>query len=671
MKTTLALLVACAAAIPASAHTLMPVPRTLQPASGRLTIDKGFAAAVDGACDGRARDALARALARLSDQTGIEWTESAGAASPRLMVRCDEAGSAMPSLGDDESYVLDVDAQHAALHAKTSTGAIRGVETVLQLVEGDRAGYFLPALHIDDAPRFPWRGLLIDVGRHFMPAEVIKRNLDGMAAVKLNVLHLHLTEDQGFRVETKKFPKLYQDGSDGLYYTQDQIRELVAYAAARAIRIVPEFDMPGHATSWLVGHPEIASAPGPYKIERHWGIFDPTMDPTREETYRILDGFLGEMAALFPDPYMHIGGDENNGKQWAANPQIQAFMKQHGLKDAHALQAHFNQRLSKILTKYHKQMVGWDEILHPDLPQTIVIQSWRGQKSLAEAARQGYRGLLSSGWYLDLVHPTRDHYLVDPLPPDMGLTPEQAARVLGGEAAMWAEFVGPQTIDSRVWPRLAAIAERLWSPADVRDVDDMYRRLDAESVRLESLGLQHETAQPVMLRRLAGSLHPGPLATLASLVEPVKNYRRPQLRPATQMMPLSRLVDAARPDSRAARAFARALDAFLGDPAHERERQALVATFTAWRDVRPAIDVTIDRAPALEEVRPLAADLADMGAVGIEAVTYLTNRTAPPEGWKDRVTARLAEAAKPKAELEWPALPAFRKLVDAAAAPAR
>jgi hexosaminidase len=653
-------------AAPAAAHTLMPVPRTLLLSGARLPIDRTFAAAVEGACDDRAKAAVGRAMRRLSERTGLEWT--AGTA-PRLTVRCDQAGAPQPALGEDESYTIDVAAEGAALHAKTSVGAIRGIETVLQLVDGDRGGYFLPGAHVEDAPRFPWRGLLIDVGRHFMPVDVIERNLDGMAAVKLNVLHLHLTEDQGFRVETKRYPELYQQGSDGLYYTQDQIRGLVTYAAARGIRIVPEFDMPGHVTSWLVSHPKLASAPGPYTIERHWGVFDATFDPTREETYTLLDGFLGEMAALFPDPYLHIGGDENNGKQWAANAQIQAFMKQHGLKDAHALQAHFNQRVSKILTKYRKQMVGWDEILHPDLPQTIVIQSWRGQKSLAEAARQGYRGLLSSGWYLDLIHRTRDHYLVDPLTTEMALTPEQSARVLGGEAAMWAEFVGPETIDSRIWPRLAAIAERLWSPADVRDVDDMYRRLDAESVRLEALGLQHETARGVLLRRLTGSLDPGPLTTLASLVEPVKNYRRPELRPASQMMPLTRLVDAARPDSRAARAFARAVDAFVADPAHDRERQTLAAALTAWRDVRPSIDVLIDRAPALEEARPLAADLADMGTIGLEAVTYLGSRTAPPDGWKDRAAARLAEAAKPKAELEWPALPALRTLIDAAAAP--
>jgi len=192
-------------------------------------------------------------------------------------------------------------------------------------------------------------------------------------------------------------------GSDGLFYTQEQAREIISYARERGIRVVPEFDMPGHATAWLVGHPELASAPGPYTIERGAGIFEPALDPTREETYKLLDGFLGEMAALFPDAYMHIGGDENTGKQWDRNPKIQEFMRAKGLKDNHALQTYFNQRLLKILQKNGKRMMGWDEIFQPDLPKDVVIHSWRGQKALAEAARKGYDGILSYGYYIDLI----------------------------------------------------------------------------------------------------------------------------------------------------------------------------------------------------------------------------------------------------------------------------
>src|SRR6185295_16801288 len=313
----------------------------------------------------------------------------------------------------------------AVLKAQTVVGVLRGLETFLQLLDGDRAGYFIPAVSIQDKPRFPWRGLLIDVGRHFEPLDVLKRNLDGMAAVKLNVLHWHLSEDQGFRVECKRYPRLHQMGSDGLYYTQDQVREVIAYARDRGIRVMPEFDMPGHVTSWLVGHPEFGSAPGPYQIERAAGIFRPVFDPTREELYKFLEGFFTEMAQLFPDDYMHIGGDENEGHQWTESPQIQAFMKAKEIKDNHSLQAYFNQRVSRILQKLGKKMIGWEEILHPDLPTDTVIHSWRGPKSLAEAARKGYDGILSAGFYIDLVFPTLQHFAVDPAAPDSNLSEQE------------------------------------------------------------------------------------------------------------------------------------------------------------------------------------------------------------------------------------------------------
>ena len=222
---------------------------------------------------------------------------------------------------------------------------------------------------------------------------------------------------------------------------------------------------------------------------------------------------------MFPDAYLHIGGDENEGKQWDRNPQIQAFMKEKGLKDNHALQAYFNQRMLKILQKHKKKMIGWDEILQPDLPRDVVIQSWRGPAALAEAAKKGYDGILSNGYYIDLMYPASQHYLADPIPANSTLTADEAKHILGGEATMWGEFVSPETIDSRIWPRTAAIAERLWSRRDVTDIDDMYRRLAAVSIELEELGLTHERNRQVLLRRLAQTKEIGPLETLVSVVD--------------------------------------------------------------------------------------------------------------------------------------------------------
>jgi hexosaminidase len=662
--------VCCPAVVFGQTHVLMPVPAEVAFGAGRLPVTPAFSAHVAGCRDARVEPAVLRALRRLQGRTGIEFatpvTPDASAAA--LVVECARAGGALPSLADDESYAIEVTDRQARLRAAEGTGALRGLETLLQLVSSDRAGAFVPAVRIDDRPRFRWRGLLVDAARHWMPVGVVKRNLDGMAGVKLNVLHWHLTEDQGFRVESRKYPKLHSLGSDGLFYTQDQIREVVAYAAARGIRVIPEFDMPGHVTSWLVGHPELAAAPGPYTIARTWGVFDAAFDPTREEVYRLLDGFLGEMAALFPDEYLHIGGDENEGKQWAANAAIQAFMKKQGLADAHALQAYFNRRVSAILRKHGKKMVGWDEILHPDLPKDIVVQSWRGQESLATAARQGYQGLLSNGWYLDLMETTARHYLVDPVPVGSTLTTEETARVLGGEACMWAEYVSPDTVDSRIWPRLGAVAERLWSPATVADVPDMYRRLAVLSVRLEELGLEHEKNVDALLRRLAGTTDIGPLRTLVDAVEPVQGYRRGRLRPATQMMPLTRVVDAARADSAVGRRVAALVDELLADaPAFRSGRAELEDLFTRWRDIRPSIDVVIDRAAGLHEMRPLAESFAALGVSGLQALAFLQVRVSPADDWRSAQLALSDRASQPVGEVVLSVAAPLRRLAVAAA----
>jgi hexosaminidase len=650
-------------------HNLMPVPASVRFNAGRLAVNNAFSIAARGQQDARLTSGIERFLRRIEGRTVLELPRglAADASAATFIVEAVAPGKTVPSVEEDESYTLEVSERQAVLKAPTTVGALRGLETVLQLLDSDRDGYFIPAVRIDDRPRFRWRGLLIDVARHFQPMEVLKRNIDAMAAVKLNVLHWHLTEDQGFRIESKKFPRLHTLGSDGNFYTQEQAREIINYARDRGIRVVPEFDLPGHATAWLVGHPELGSAPGPYTIERGAGIFEPALDPTREETYKFLDTFFAEMAALFPDAYLHIGGDENEGKQWDRNPQIQAFMKEKGIKDNHALQTYFNQRLLTLLKKHGKTMMGWDEIFQPDLPKEVVIHSWRGTKALAEAARKGYKSVLSAGYYIDLIFPTHQHYAVDPLPADSTLTEAEAANVLGGEATMWSEWVSPETIDSRIWPRTAAIAERLWSPRDVRDVEDMYRRLAVTSIRLEELGLTHEKNQAMMLRRLAGGRDTGALQTLVSVVEPVKEYRRYQQRKQTMLSPLTGLIDAARPDSDAARRFSASVDALLSDaPRFDDRAMQLRNTLMQWQAAGPELEALIDKSPGLHEARPLARDLSAMGTAGLEALSFLTRGVAAPVAWRDARLAMLDEAAKPKAALEFPVIPSLRQLIVAA-----
>jgi len=647
-------------------RNLMPVPASITFDNERLAVDESFKVATRGHSDARLQAAIFRFVKRLEGRTVLSLAPGLALDDQltTLIVHCEGPGKDIPSVDENESYRIDITRRQALLSAPTVVGAIRGLETVLQLLDADRGGYFLPGVKIQDQPRFPWRGLMIDVARHFEPIEVLKRNLDAMAAVKLNVFHWHLSEDQGFRVESKKYPKLHQLGSDGNYYTQEQIKDVIAYARDRGIRVVPEFDIPGHSTSWLVGYPELGSAPGPYTIERRPGIFEPALDPTREEVYKFLEGFLGEMAALFPDAYLHIGGDENEGKQWDRNPAIQAYMKQKGIKDNHALQAYFNTRLLKILQKNNKKMIGWDEILQPEIPKDVVIHSWRGTAALAEAARKGYDGILSNGYYIDLIQPASQHYVPDPLPADSTLTPEEAKHVLGGEATMWAEWVTHETIDSRIWPRTAAIAERLWSPRNVTDVNDMYRRLAVISLQLEELGLTHKKNQDMMLRRMLRSDDIGPLKTLVSIVEPVKEYRRYQQRPQTMLSPLTGVVDATTPDSEAARKFAWMVDAFLADaPRFQLYRSELGQMLADWQRSGAMLEPLIDRSPSLKEVKPLAANLSVLGETGLEALSYIKLGLPSTPEWRTQSLLKMDEAAKPYGALEFMVVPSVRKLI--------
>ncbi|MEN0123303.1 MAG: family 20 glycosylhydrolase, partial [Pseudomonadota bacterium] len=389
---------------------LMPWPaQVVQPAAGgALTLDRTLTLNISGDDLG---DAATRWRARIARQTGwLLLPQTGPAKAPTIDVTIARKVPATPRPDSDERYRLTVDAAGARLTANTRFGALRGMETVLQLIRNGPQGTTMPYLTIDDAPRFAWRGLLLDTARHYLPVEDIERQLDGMAAAKLNVLHWHLTDDQGWRFASARYPLLQEKASDGRYYSQAQMKAVVRYAAARGIRVVPEIDLPGHASAIAVAYPALLSAPGPYRMERHWGVFQPVLDPTRDATYAFVDGLVTELAAIFPDPYVHIGGDEVDDTQWRANPAIQDFMRKHRLADSHALQAWFNRRVATILGRHRRRMVGWDEIFHPDLPKSILIQSWRGQDALGLVARQGYRGILSTGFYLDQPQYTAYHY---------------------------------------------------------------------------------------------------------------------------------------------------------------------------------------------------------------------------------------------------------------------
>ena len=534
----------------------------------------------------------------------------------RLSIEAAALGAPVQALGEDESYTLAVTSSSVSLRAPNELGAMHGLETLLQLVEVRDGACVLQAVTIEDAPRFAWRGLHLDVSRHFEPVGVVKRQLDGMAAVKLNVFHWHLSDDQGFRAESKRFPRFTAVASNGEFYTQDQMREVVAYARDRGIRVVPEFDMPGHTTSWLLAYPEYGSGEHITSLPLTFGTPQAELDPSNEATLKMIDALVGEMGAIFPDAYFHIGGDETEGKGWLENPRIAAWMKKKGFAKPADVQAYFNQRLLQILTKHGKKMIGWDEILNPSLPKSIVVQSWRGEASLAAGAQQGYEGILSAPYYLDGQKTSAEMFLADPLPSDTKLTPEQQKLILGGEVCMWAEQLNQETVDSRIWPRTAAIAERFWSPQADRDTADMYRRLRRVSLELEDVGLTHISGPERMRRSIAGDAHPEALDVWASVLEPVSFGERYDGQKTDAYTSLDRLVDAVVADPPSRQEIALEVARVVESPMSPRGRlvaDRLRERFEAWQQASSWVLAQSARTPRLAMQARAPSSLAHWG----------------------------------------------------------
>jgi hexosaminidase len=655
---------------------LMPLPQSVKIESGFLVLDSHFHAGIDGSHDARLDEAMGRFVERLDRECGgirRAQADPAGNAANVLQLKVDGPGGAVQGVDEDESYRLTITPQSALLTAVTDVGAMHGMETLLQLITTQNGACQLPAVTIDDAPRFRWRGFMLDVSRHFETVDVIKRTIDGMTVAKLNVFHWHLSDDQGFRAESKKFPRFTEAASNGMFYTQEQMREVVAYARARGIRVVPEFDMPGHTSSWLLAYPEIGAGEDIRALPTVFGIPQAELDPSNEKTFKFLETFIGEMSEIFPDNYFHIGGDETAGKGWLENPHIVEFMKKQDLKTPADLQAYFNRRLMPILAKHGKRMMGWDEILNPALPKDIMIQSWRGEASLSQGAAQGFAGILSAPYYLDAQKTAAEMFLADPVPADTKLTADQQKLILGGEVCMWGEQIVPETVDSRVWPRTIAVAERFWSAQSDRDVADMYRRLRIASLELESVGLTHITGPEKLRRDLSNSVHPEALEVMASVIEPVSFGERYQGQHTDALSSLDRLVDAVVPDTPSREEIAREVEEALTP---ERIGDARVAElqlrkrFIAWQEAAPQIEGMAQRLPRLSDLQIRAMQLGELGTMGLEALAYLDEQAGAPAGWKEAQIAAIATAEKPSGLVRFVFLPAMRKIVEAASASA-
>ncbi|MCW5964532.1 MAG: family 20 glycosylhydrolase [Bryobacterales bacterium] len=623
---------------------LLPQPREWSASGGFLRIHNGFRTFHQGPVDPYVDQLLQRFADRLSLQSGIRFLAPRATHEHTALLRVEttETTPAYPDYGVDESYRLEVNTSQVVLRAAHGYGLGPGLETLLQLLETRSEGQGFPAIHVEDAPRFGWRGLQLDPVRHFQPVPLVKRQIDAMASVKLNVLHILFSNDQAFRIESKRYPKLHELGSEGQFYTQEEMRDLVEYARLRGIRVIPDFGVPTHIASWLVGYPELGSRPGPYTLIRSFGIFHPTFDPTRDETYEFLGNLFAEMATIFPDKYMHIGGDELTGKPWRENARIQRFMGSQGLRSIDDLQVYFTKRLLPLVEKNGKRAIGWDEILHPDLPPTILVQSWRGQQALADSVRRGNAGILSAGYYLDLMYPAGTHYSVDPRGgPAAELSASESARIYGGEACSWSEFISAENLELKLWPRLAAIAERLWSPAETQDVTSLYRRLTEVLDRLVWLGVDPKQVQERMLRRTLPAGTPlEPVRQWLVMFEPVKQYLRADSGDYTVFRPLNRMVDLLWPESLEAREFRLGV-AEATRSRHLAQLNAVRQRLLHWRANHGLALRAIEGSQLLVDGLPVALEADAAAALGLEAISWLSASQAPPATWVERARAHL------------------------------
>ncbi|NTZ86848.1 beta-N-acetylhexosaminidase [Burkholderia metallica] len=703
----------CVPTLAQASLPLMPVPKSLETADGSLAVRGAFGLNWHG-CNSTLLDRAGRRFQRDVDRlAGVDPDDTVG---PSLDIDCRSGDPAATADDGKEAYRLAIGTNGVQLRADGPTGVLRGLATLRQLIRHAGREVSLPLLTVDDAPRFAWRGIMIDVARHFMTVSTLKRQIDAMELVKLNVLHLHLSDNEAFRVESLRYPALQKSAADGRYYTQAEMRDLVAYAADRGVSIVPEFDLPGHTGAIVTAYPELGAG----RFDRHdpQSVMNVALDPANERTYRFVDRLLGEMATLFPDRYLHVGGDELGPKAWSDNPAIMAFAREKQLASPRALEAYFQARIRAIAAKYGKKTIGWDEVADlPDYGDTV-IQTWRTSNGISKVAEAGGKVIVSSGYYLDHQLPASAYYGVDPTDPGAfgitaqeadaarkisprvrhvvdgfvvaprpPLTPAQQRLILGGEAALWSEQVTDEMLDAKLWPVSAAIAERFWSPADVRDLDDMYARLFTTQNALRLLGLQDRGNRERMVARLAPD-RAGAVETLLDTVRPVQfighdRTKRAALagKPAGDRQASTGLADAAAIDTPLAHRF-------LGDVQRlvngDRSRAApLEAQLRIWRD-NPTLyrDAAAGR-PELEAALPVSDDLAEMARGGLAAIEALRNGQTLPADAAARVAAvldraaaaeqasstylRSAMMAQPPADLIVTIAPGIRALVKAAA----
>ena len=503
-------------ALAADTLPLIPLPAHYEAADGKdFTLKPSTRVAGNDEATRRVAAQFVQLLAQNGGPT-LAITDAANKAQVRFRLDSSAATNA-------EGYALKVSDKGIEVSARDEAGLFYGAVTTAQLLTGNDAGR-VAAASIVDAPRFPWRGFMLDSARHFQSMDEIRKLLDAMAQHKLNTFHWHLTDDQGWRMQIKRYPRLTEVGSCRVplgdagrdptsgqsrtycgYYTQEQIREIVAYAAQRHIQVIPEIDVPGHATAAIAAYPALGSTDQPLAIDNQWGVF-PNLFNTEEGTLQFLENVLLEVIDMFPARYVHIGGDEAVKDQWIASAQVQQHMREIGAKDEMAMQSHIVSRLEKFLAQHDRRLIGWDEILEGPLPEEATVMSWRGTEGGLKAASQGHDVVMApvTHLYMDYLQtnspneppgrPTltelRKVYDFEPVPGE--LAADKRAHILGLQATMFTEHTRNDAwLEHNLFPRLAAVAETGWSPREQRGFDGFLHRLPRQLQRYRAMGIAY------------------------------------------------------------------------------------------------------------------------------------------------------------------------------------
>jgi hexosaminidase len=484
--------------------SLIPYPASLTKQEGFFNIDESTKIIYD-----KNAEPIAEYLKNiLTPSTGYDFRMNDKGKNENAIIL--KLSNANPELGK-EGYTLNVTKDYVVIEANDLNGLFYGVQTLRQLLppqiesksEVRNVKWEVSCVEIKDKPEFVWRGLNLDCCRHFMTKDFVKRYIDLLAYHKMNVLHWHLTEDQGWRIEIKKYPELtekgawrtFDDGSIyGGYYSQEDIKEVIKYAASRFVNVVPEIEMPGHSTAAISCYPEISCTGGPFEVGTLWGIYYDVYCAGNDKTFQFLQDVIDEITELFPGKYIHVGGDEVPKDRWSHCPKCQARIKQENLKDENELQSYFIKRMEKYITSKGKKLIGWDEILEGGLPPEATVQSWRGIKGAIVAAKQGHDVVVSptSNCYFDYPVDVTDLekvYSFDPVPSE--LTTEDRKHVLGSEGNMWSEYAPQNQIDDRLFPRLLALSEVVWTYPKDRNIEEFKQRLQNHYNRLDVLGVEY------------------------------------------------------------------------------------------------------------------------------------------------------------------------------------